>query len=57
MDAMTAPQSIPSPRGAHLEMVGAVLAGDGVEKEAIEKLRAALMEVEAPKDQLVRLGL
>jgi len=34
MDAMTAPQSIPSPRGAHLEMVGAVLAGDGLERIA-----------------------
>src|SRR4051794_32860762 len=26
---MPAPESLPSPRGAHLEMVGAVLAGDG----------------------------
>src|SRR5947209_18207445 len=34
MDAMTAPQSIPSPRGAHLEMVGAVLAGEGLERIA-----------------------
>jgi hypothetical protein len=34
MESMTAPQSIPSPRGAHLEMVGAVLAGDGLERIA-----------------------
>ena len=32
--AMTAPESLPSPRGAHLEMVGAVLAGDGLERVA-----------------------
>jgi sugar diacid utilization regulator len=31
---MAAPESIPSPRGAHLEMVGAVLAGDGLERIA-----------------------
>ena len=31
---MTAPESLPSPRGAHLEMVGAVLAGDGLERIA-----------------------
>ena len=31
---MTAPESLPSPRGAHLEMVGAVLAGDGLERVA-----------------------
>src|ERR687895_322128 len=29
---VTAPESLPSPRGAHLEMVGAVLAGDGLER-------------------------
>ncbi|MBA2580832.1 MAG: helix-turn-helix domain-containing protein [Thermoleophilaceae bacterium] len=29
-----APQPLPSPRGAHLEMVGAVLAGDGLERVA-----------------------
>jgi PucR C-terminal helix-turn-helix domain/GGDEF-like domain len=29
-----APDSLPSPRGAHLEMVGAVLAGDGLERVA-----------------------
>ena len=29
-----APESLPSPRGAHLEMVGAVLAGDGLERIA-----------------------
>ena len=32
MDA--APQGLPSPRGAHLEMVGAVLAGDGLGRVA-----------------------
>src|SRR3712207_2198800 len=31
---VTAPESLPSPRGAHLEMVGAVLAGDGLERIA-----------------------
>jgi sugar diacid utilization regulator len=31
---MAAPESLPSPRGAHLEMVGAVLAGDGLERIA-----------------------
>jgi sugar diacid utilization regulator len=31
---MTAPDSLPSPRGAHLEMVGAVLAGEGLERIA-----------------------
>src|SRR3954452_5804825 len=31
---MTAPESLRSPRGAHLEMVGAVLAGDGLERIA-----------------------
>jgi DNA-binding PucR family transcriptional regulator len=31
---MTAPDALPSPRGAHLEMVGAVLAGDGLERIA-----------------------
>ena len=31
---MTSPESLPSPRGAHLEMVGAVLAGDGLERVA-----------------------
>lgn len=29
-----APESLPSPRGAHLDMVGAVLAGDGLERVA-----------------------
>lgn len=29
-----APNSLPTPRGAHLEMVGAVLAGDGLERVA-----------------------
>src|ERR687885_871300 len=31
---VTEPESLPSPRGAHLEMVGAVLAGDGLERIA-----------------------
>src|ERR671932_728172 len=31
---VTVPESLPSPRGAHLEMVGAVLAGDGLERIA-----------------------
>jgi hypothetical protein len=31
---MSAPETLPSPRGAHLEMVGAVLAGDGLERVA-----------------------
>lgn len=31
---LTSPESLPSPRGAHLEMVGAVLAGDGLERVA-----------------------
>src|ERR671938_2047558 len=31
---VSAPESLPSPRGAHLEMVGAVLAGDGLERIA-----------------------
>jgi hypothetical protein len=33
------------------------LAGSGEEKRAAEKLRAALIEMEAPKDQLERLAL
>src|SRR4051794_27514065 len=32
--SMPAPESLPTPRGAHLEMVGAVLAGDGLERIA-----------------------
>src|SRR5881398_1105458 len=31
---MSAPESLPSPRGAHLQMVGAVLAGEGLERIA-----------------------
>jgi PucR family transcriptional regulator, purine catabolism regulatory protein len=31
---MPAPDSLPNPRGAHLEMVGAVVAGDGLERVA-----------------------
>jgi hypothetical protein len=31
---MTNPESLPTPRAAHLEMVGAVLAGDGLERVA-----------------------
>src|SRR3954469_25901353 len=30
----SSPESLPTPRGAHLEMVGAVLAGDGLERIA-----------------------
>jgi sugar diacid utilization regulator len=33
-DPVTTPESLPTPRGAHLEMVGAVLAGDGLERIA-----------------------
>ena len=33
------------------------LAGSSEEKRAAEKLRAALIEMEAPKDQLERLAL
>jgi PucR C-terminal helix-turn-helix domain/GGDEF-like domain len=32
--AVPRPESLPSPRGAHLEMVGAVLAGEGLERIA-----------------------
>jgi PucR C-terminal helix-turn-helix domain/GGDEF-like domain len=32
--AVSLPESLPSPRGAHLEMVGAVLAGEGLERVA-----------------------
>ena len=32
--ADVAPAPSPTPRGAHLEMVGAVLAGDGLERVA-----------------------
>jgi PucR C-terminal helix-turn-helix domain/GGDEF-like domain len=32
--SMSAPESLPTPRGAHLEMVGAVLAGEGLERVA-----------------------
>jgi hypothetical protein len=31
---VSTPESLPTPRGAHLEMVGAVLAGDGLERIA-----------------------
>jgi sugar diacid utilization regulator len=31
---VSAPEQLPTPRGAHLEMVGAVLAGDGIERIA-----------------------
>src|SRR3954466_6188412 len=34
MEAMATPDNLPSPRGAHLEMMGAVLAGDGLERVA-----------------------
>jgi hypothetical protein len=33
-DLVSVPESLPTPRGAHLEMVGAVLAGDGLERVA-----------------------
>jgi PucR C-terminal helix-turn-helix domain/GGDEF-like domain len=33
-EPVSAPESLPTPRGAHLEMVGAVLAGDGLERVA-----------------------
>jgi hypothetical protein len=33
-DALATPEPIPSPRGAHLEMVGAVVAGEGLERVA-----------------------
>jgi PucR C-terminal helix-turn-helix domain/GGDEF-like domain len=33
-EAVSAPESLPTPRGAHLEMVGAVLAGDGLDRVA-----------------------
>ena len=33
-DAASAPEPVATPRGAHLEMVGAVLAGDGLERVA-----------------------
>ena len=33
-EAMPAAESLPTPRGAHLEMVGAVLAGQGLERIA-----------------------
>ena len=34
MRPMPVPESLPSPRGAHLEMVGAVLAGQGLARVA-----------------------
>jgi sugar diacid utilization regulator len=39
------PESLPSPRGAHLEMVGAVLAGDGLERIAEIAARHARVPV------------
>ena len=41
-------ESLPSPRGAHLEMVGAVLAGDGLERvaEIAARLRGAKVAVD-----------
>src|SRR5207244_11283391 len=48
------PESLPSPRGAHLEMVGAVLAGDGLERIA----EIASAHTGAPVAVIVpRLGL
>jgi sugar diacid utilization regulator len=50
---MASPQSMPSPRGAHLEMVGAVLAGEGLER--IAEIAAA--HAQAPVAVVVpRLG-
>jgi sugar diacid utilization regulator len=43
--ALSAPESLPSPRGAHLEMVGAVLAGDGLERIAEIACRHARVPV------------
>jgi hypothetical protein len=43
--ALSAPESLPSPRGAHLEMVGAVLAGDGLERIAEIAARHARVPV------------
>src|ERR671933_1323009 len=40
-----APEPLPSPRGAHLEMVGAVLAGDGLERIAEIATRHARVPV------------
>src|SRR5690349_3991101 len=42
---LSAPESLPSPRGAHLEMVGAVLAGDGLERIAEIATRHARVPV------------
>src|SRR3954470_6404023 len=42
---VSAPESLPSPRGAHLEMVGAVLAGDGLERIAEIATRHARVPV------------
>jgi hypothetical protein len=33
------------------------LVGTSLEKQAVDRLRAALLEVEAPADQLERIGL
>jgi sugar diacid utilization regulator len=42
---VSAPESLPTPRGAHLEMVGAVLAGDGLERIAEIASRHARVEI------------
>src|SRR4051794_26939381 len=42
---VSTPKSLPSPRGAHLEMVGAVLAGDGLERIAEIAARHARVPV------------
>jgi PucR C-terminal helix-turn-helix domain/GGDEF-like domain len=51
--AVSVPEALPSPRGAHLEMVGAVLAGEGLERVAA----IAARHVGAPVAVIVpRLG-
>jgi hypothetical protein len=50
---VSTPESLPTPRGAHLEMVGAVLAGDGLERIA----EIARAHADAPVAVIVpRLG-
>lgn len=53
MAVASSPSSLPTPRGAHLEMVGAVLAGDGLERIA----EIATSHAQAPVAVIVpRLG-
>jgi sugar diacid utilization regulator len=52
--SVSTPEPLPSPRGAHLQMVGAVLAGDGLERIA----EIASEHVRAPVAVIVpRIGL